>query len=269
MLRIGDFSKLSLVSVKTLRYYDELGLLKPVRVDEFTGYRYYAVEQIPRLNRILALKDLGLSLEQIAGLLHQNVSPEEIRGMVRLRQAEVKGRIEDARAQLMRIEARLRQIEKEGHLPMYDVALKSIPALKVAFVRRVVPNYGGVGMLFGELFGPLMGRARFAGPAMAIYHDQEFKEEDPDMEVAIPIEGALPAGIPVQTRELPGGDMACAVYQGPYEGIGEAYHAIMAWLEPNGYRIAGPVREEYLRGPGDTNEPSEYITEIQVPVVKA
>ncbi len=173
MLRIGDFSKLSLVSVKTLRYYDELGLLKPVRVNEFTGYRYYAVEQIPRLNRILALKDLGLSLEQIAGLLHQDVSPEEIRGMLRLRQTEVKGRIEDAQAQLARVEARLRQIEKEGHLPMYEVILKSIPALKAAFVRRVLPNYGGISLLFGELFGPLMGKARFAGPAMAIYHDPD------------------------------------------------------------------------------------------------
>ena len=89
------------------------------------------------------------------------------------------------------------------------------------------------------------------------------------MEAAIPIEGVLPAGIPVQARELPGGDMACAVYQGPYEGISEAYHAIMAWLEPNGYRIAGQVRENYLRGSGDTNDPSQYVTEIQVPVVKA
>ncbi|HBK59780.1 MAG TPA: MerR family transcriptional regulator, partial [Firmicutes bacterium] len=97
MLKIGDFSRLSLVSVKTLRYYDELGLLKPSRVHDFTGYRYYTAEQLPRLNRILALKDLGLSLEQIGVLLNKEVSSEELRGMLRLKQAEVQGRIGEAR----------------------------------------------------------------------------------------------------------------------------------------------------------------------------
>lgn len=92
MLRIGDFSKLSLVSVKTLRYYDELGLLKPVRVDDTTGYRYYSADQLPRLHRILALKDLGLSLEQVGELLRDNLTAEEIRGMLRLKVAEVKDR---------------------------------------------------------------------------------------------------------------------------------------------------------------------------------
>ena len=86
MLKIGDFSKLSLVSVKALRYYDELGLLKPVQVDEFTGYRYYSTSQLTRLNRILALKDLGLALEQIAQLLDQDLTPDQVRGMLKLKQ---------------------------------------------------------------------------------------------------------------------------------------------------------------------------------------
>lgn len=265
MIRIGDFSRLALVSIKTLRHYDELGLLKPARVDRFTGYRYYRVEQLQRLNRILALKDLGLSLEQVAGLLQTDVSAEEMRGMLRLKQAEAKSRIAEAQAQLARVEARLRQIEKEGSFPMYEVVLKKVPAQRVAAIRRVLPNYGALGTLYGELFGPLMGRAEFAGPPIAIYHDPEFKDEDVDVEVAVPIQGGLPQGVPAEVRELPGGEMACAVYRGPYEGIGEAYHAIMAWLEPNGYRIAGPVREQYLRGPGDSNDPAQYVTEIQVP----
>lgn len=270
MIRIGDFSRLALVSIKTLRHYDELGLLKPKRVDRFTGYRYYAVEQLPRLNRILALKDLGLSLEQIAALLRADVSAEDIHGMLRLRQAEAQDRIQEAQAQLARVEARLRQIEKEGSLPMYEVVLKKIPTQKVAAIRRVLPNYGALGMLYADLFGPQMvAQAHFAGPPLAIYHDLEFKEDNVDIEAAVPVEGALPDGAPAEVRELPGGEMACVIYQGPYEGIGEGYNAVMAWLEPNGYRVAGPVREVYLRGPGDSQNPAEYVTEIQVPAVKA
>ncbi|MCL6613623.1 MAG: MerR family transcriptional regulator [Firmicutes bacterium] len=269
MIKIGDFSKLSLVSIKTLRYYDELGLFKPIRVDESTGYRYYSAEQLPRLYRILALKDLGLNLDQIAALLKEEPSAEQIRGMLRLKKLEVEDRLAEERMRLRRVEALLEQIEREGRMPMYEVVLKKIPAQRVAAVRRILPNYGLIGGLFGELFGPLMGRARFAGPPLGIYHDQEFKEENVDVEVAVPVEGGVPSDAPAQIRELAGGEMACAVYQGPYERIGEAYNAVMAWLEPNGYHIAGPVREVYLRGPGDTQNPEEYVTEIQVPVEKA
>src|ERR1700694_3877511 len=104
MFKIGDFSKLSMVSVKALRYYDELGLLRPERVDEFTGYRYYAAGQLTRLNRILVLKDLGLSLQQIALLLDQELSADQIRGMLRLKQSELRQQIDDGRARLARVD---------------------------------------------------------------------------------------------------------------------------------------------------------------------
>lgn len=268
MIKIGDFSRLALVSIKALRHYDELGLLKPAHVDRFTGYRYYAVEQLPQLNRILALKDLGLSLEQIAALLRTDVSAGEIRGMLRLRQAETQSLIQEAQAQLLRVEARLRQIEKEGLHPMYEVVLKKLPTQRVAAIRRVLPSIGAISTLFGELFGPQMNGARYAGPPIAIYHDGEFKDADADVEVAIPIAGPLPDGAPAEAKDLAGGEMACVIYQGPYEGLGEGYSAVMAWLEPNGYRIAGPLREVYLRGPGEGANPAEYVTEIQVPAVK-
>jgi DNA-binding transcriptional MerR regulator len=114
MFKIGDFSKLSQVTVKTLRYYDELGLLKPVEVDRFTGYRYYSADQLPRLNRILALKDLGLSLEQIATLFaaRDKLTVEQMRGMLRLKQAEAQERVREEQDRLARVEARLRQIEE-------------------------------------------------------------------------------------------------------------------------------------------------------------
>ncbi len=100
MFKIGDFSKLSQVSVKALRYYDELGLLKPVEVDRFTGYRYYSADQLPRLNRILALKDLGLTLDEIGALLDDELPAAQIRGMLRLKQVEARERVEEERARL-------------------------------------------------------------------------------------------------------------------------------------------------------------------------
>src|SRR5512139_339897 len=141
MFKIGDFSKLAQVSVKTLRYYGELGLLRPAWIDRFTGYRYYTAEQLPRLNRILALKDLGFSLEQIRRLLQDDLQASELRGMMRLKQAELERQLQVEQARLERIEARLGQIEREGALPAYEVILKSVPPLQVAGIRQVIPGF--------------------------------------------------------------------------------------------------------------------------------
>src|SRR5512136_1663207 len=137
MLKIGDLSKLSRVSVKTLRYYDEVGLLRPAQVDRFTGYRYYSFDQLPRLNRILALRDLGVSLEQIAQLLSEDLPAAQLRGMLRLRRAELSQHVQDEMDQLARVEARLTQIEQEGKMPSYDVVIKKVEPQLVAGVRDV------------------------------------------------------------------------------------------------------------------------------------
>src|SRR6266702_4856641 len=140
VLKIGDFSRLSLVSVKALRYYDELGLLKPARVDESTGYRYYSANQLARLNRILAMKDMGLSLEQIAHLLDKEPTPDQIRGMLRLKQVELHQQLEEGRERLDRIEAWLQAFEQEVTMPAYDVILKKVAPLHVAQMRGVAPS---------------------------------------------------------------------------------------------------------------------------------
>src|SRR5262245_17147378 len=124
MISIGDFSKLGQVTVKTLRFYDEVGLLQPERVDACNGSRYYVFEPLARLNTILALKDLGLSLEQIRDLLAQGLPPEQLRGMLRLKLAEIGGRVQDEQARLARVAARLRQIEREPGMSHYEVVVK-------------------------------------------------------------------------------------------------------------------------------------------------
>src|SRR5512139_1807047 len=141
MFRIGDFSQLGQVSIRTLRLYDEMNLLKPAQIDKFTGYRYYAIEQLPRLNRILALKDLGLSLDQIGDLIKRDLPPDQLRGMLMVKQAEIEQEMQAMQAQMRRVDARLKQIEREGKPPQYEVVIKSVAAQTIASCRRVVPDF--------------------------------------------------------------------------------------------------------------------------------
>jgi effector-binding domain-containing protein len=271
MIRIGDFSKLGRITVKTLRYYDEVGLLKPARVDDFTGYRYYTYEQLPRLNRILALKDLGFSLVEIGQLLAGDLTPEQIRGMLKLRQAEIRQQVQEQTQRLARVEARLRQIEQESIMSKYDVVIKKVEPLKVAALRGIVPTPPDQGRLWQELEGYLAAqRVHPAGPCLSLYYDEEYKEQDWDIEVCEPIEGSLPETGRVKVRQLPGAETAaCVVHHGPFVTIGEAYDALMKWISESGYHIVGPGREVYLREAkeADQHDP-DTITEIQFPVEK-
>ena len=272
MIRIGDFSKLSRVSIKTLRFYDEMELLKPVEVDRFTGYRYYEFDQLARLYRILALKDLGFSLEEIGHLLEGNLSAEQMRGILKLRQAEIRQRVEEEEARLERVDLWLREIEPEDSMSRYDVVIKKIELTRVASVRGVVPTPPDQRSLWDELMGYLHQKnARMIGPPMALYHDPEFKERDWDIEVVMPIGNGLESGQSVQVYDLPGAEkMACVVHTGPFATIGEAYDAVAKWIDQNGYHIVGPGRELNLRlpdKPGDQNDPNT-VNEIQFPVEK-
>lgn len=267
MFKIGEFSRFGMVTVKTLRHYDRLGLLRPEHVDPFTGYRYYSAAQLPRLNRILALKDLGLSLEQIASLLDGDLSPDQIRGMLRLKQAEVRRQVKEEQALLVRVEWRLQQIEQEEKMPAHEVVLKKVPALTIASVRDTVPTTG-ISPLLGEVFTHL-GQTHIApaGPTMGIYYDQEFHEGKIDVEMAVIVAGSVPPGGRIQVRELPAvEEMACLIHEGVFDHLAATYGQMMKWIEANGYCIAGPCREVYMHWVGP-NMP-ENVTEIQFPVTR-
>lgn len=269
MFKIGDFSRFSQVTVSTLRYYDEIGLLKPAEVDAFTGYRYYSAGQLPRLNRILALKDLGLSLEEIGNLLQGELSADQIRGILKLKKAEIQQQLLHEQARLERVEQRLKQIEQENIMPNQEVVIKQIPTQSVMSVRDTI-SVDQMQQLFGELFGYLgQHRVAPAGPPLAIYHEKEFREESIDAEFAVPPAGKLPEGDRVKARKLPAVEqMACLIHEGSYQTIGSSYNHLMQWVEDNKYQPAGPVREVYLKGP-ESGDESGYVTEIQCPVAKA
>lgn len=273
MIRIGDFSKLSRVTIKTLRFYDETGLLKPVRVDPFTGYRYYEFSQLPRLHRILALKDLGFSLEEIGRLLESELPVEQLRGMLTLRQAEIRQRVRDEAERLERVDIWLRQIEQENTMSKYDVVIKKVEPIRVASVRGVVPTPPEQGGLWNELENYLAAqRVRPAGACFSLYHDEEHKEREWDIEVCEPLAEDVKPGKSVKVWTLPAVEtMACTVHAGPFVTIGEAYDSILKWVDENGYQVTGPCREIYLQPPkseGNQNDPGT-VTEIQFPVSKA
>lgn len=271
MIRIGDFSRISLVSIKTLRYYDEVGLLHPAKVDDFTGYRYYTFDQLSRLHRILALKDLGFSLEQIGRLLDENVTAEQLRGLLKLRKTEIEQRVSEEQERLARVEARLKQIEQEHVMNKIDVIVKKVEPIKIASVRDVIPTYSEQGGIWRELEGYLaVQRVRPVGPCLTMYHDEEYKERDVDAEVAEPITADLPESPRVRVRTLPAAEVVCAIHRGLYTTLGEAIEAVIQWTEANGYRIIGPEREIYLRpGQNGSQVDPETVTEIQFPVEKA
>ncbi len=238
MIKIGEFSKLVQVPVPTLRYYDQVGLLKPVEVDRFTGYRYYSASQLPRLHRILALKGLGFSLEQIGVVLAEGLTPEQMRGMLRLRHAQIS---------------------------QYSV-------------RAILPNHSAVGALFGEVYealGSHVGEAlgpnpEEGGQTLVLCYDTEFKERDVDGAAVFMLRCRVPESGRMRVHELPAATMAATVHHGSYNTIGEAHEAVFKWIEANGYRIAGPDRELnlYHTMPIRQDDPS-YVTEIQYPVEKA
>ncbi|HEX2034260.1 MAG TPA: MerR family transcriptional regulator [Chloroflexota bacterium] len=274
MLKIGDFSRLGRVTVKALRHYDRIGLLRPGLVDRCTGYRYYSLDQLPRLNRILALKDLGLSLDEIGRLVDDAVPAAEIRRLLEGKRVALRQRLREEHARLSRVEARLRQIEMEGHMPDYEVVLKSVEPLTIAGAREVVPTIDQMPARCAALYEAVVGwirraGARPAGPCLGLYHNSGYTERDIDTEMAVPVNptslnGDRGDGV-VAVRELPAvPTMASALHRGPYEDLVLAWQALAGWIEANGYRMAGPEREIYLRVPHE----GEPLAEVQVPVEK-
>lgn len=274
MFKIGDFSKLCQVPVSTLRYYANLGLLVPAQVDPQTGYRYYSATQLPRLNRILVLQDLGFSLEQITQVLRGDLSLDEMRGMLRLKEAEVKQNIQAEQDRLARIKARLHQLE--DNMSDYEVTIKELPAQQVASARVIVPAVADMGPRCQAMFQAVIewvfqNGIRPAGPALSIYYNEEYVETNIDVETAFVIDGSSVGAttphphLPIQVRELPAVPLAaCAIHRGHYDTLIDAYKAVAEWIEANGYMISGPSREVYLSQPGEEID----IAEVQYPVIK-
>jgi DNA-binding transcriptional MerR regulator len=282
MFKIGEFSRLSRVSVRMLRHYDQLGLLTPSQTDPFTSYRYYSAEQLPRLNRILALRDLGFSLEQIAGMLGDDLSSDQLLGMLKLKRAEIEQQVQLENARLARLEARIRQMHRSLKQGAYDVILREVEPELVATYREVAADDDRIQQMFDMLETYVAGfdQARADRPPFTIYYDDEYREQDIDAEVAVPLRHPIPDDESIRVRQTPRlVQMACVVHLGGYATIYQSYNALLGWIETNNYQMVGPIREVYIRYGADglnfalpqtylENDSNQYVTELQLAVEK-
>jgi DNA-binding transcriptional MerR regulator len=271
MFRIGDFSRIARVSARLLRFYDEIGLLRAAHADPQTGYRYYTVAQLAGLNRILVLKELGFSLEQVRDIVSANVSTAELRNLLLLRRNDVEQTLASEAQRLRQIETRIAQLESEGALTADDVIVRAEPAREFLSLRRVVPSFSAARALILELrehARPLMPN----GPPtlIAVAHSPEFEQDQIDVEFGFVLpddsDVAPAAGSPLRRRTLEAvSRMAVCVRVGLPEDAHLATAKVGRYLAASGARLAGPSRECFLQLP-DLERMQESVVEMQFSV---
>lgn len=271
MFKIGDFSRLSSISVRMLRHYEKLGLLCPEEVDKFTGFRYYSAEQLTRVNKIQHLRQLGFSLALIKEMLDTG-TPADLERYFTLRRAEIEEELSQVSAQSKLLEQAYEVLKGEQTIMEYTVVLKEIPARKVASVRGILPEYAQEGMLWGKLyedFHKLGGVKQPKDPLMvAMFHDKEFKEHDADVEVQTEVEGNYTDSENIHFYTVPKVQVASVTFNGSYDQMGKVTEAAAQWIESNGYQMDGAMFNIYYVGPPAEVNPDKWVTEACFPVSK-
>lgn len=275
MFSIGDFARLGRVSVRMLRHYDAIGLLRPATVDATTGYRYYRADQLGRLNRVVALKDLGFTLQQVQEILDDQVGAEQLRGMLRLRRAQLEAQLSADARRLAGVEARLRMIESEGHMNTEDVVVKPVAPVRVAELTAIAASYESehIGPVIQPLYPELIRRIEAArvqptGPAIAYYEPAPGTSgEEVVVHAGIPVAVDPHPGYDFAVVDLPAiGSAATIVHHGDMAGVEPTMQVLARWIEDNGYSTDGYAREVYLEYCQDQRD--KGVTELQVGVTK-
>lgn len=267
MFKIGEFSKLTQVSIRMLRYYDEVNLLKPAEVDKWTGHRIYAVEQIPRLNKILYLRGSGFNISEIAIAL--GMDDTVLLEYLDKKRLAVEQTIQEEREKLRKIAIAKDEIQKNNGALHYNISIKSIPKYQVLSLRKTVPSYYSESDLWNELSAfSNKQKIEISNHTFSIYHDTEYKEQNVDIELCAPVSKIYKDIEPFCFRITePVLNMACTMVYGDFSNIKGAYIAFAEWLQNNSkYQMANPMRQIVHRGPWNESEPTKYLVEIQIPL---
>jgi DNA-binding transcriptional MerR regulator len=270
MFSIGEFARHGRVSIRMLRHYDALGLLRPAYVDPVTGYRSYTAGQLADLNRIVALKDLGFSLEQVGTMMVDDLSPADLRAMLTMRRAQLETMLAESSARLTQVESRLRGLEAE--VPIADVVVKELPAVRLVGLTATAASFTPdditpvVHPLCAELGRRLPNAdVRPSGRLTCLYE----QESDDEVVVRATVPAAVDAGgnrNGLEVIDLPATQAATLVYRGPIDQVLPSWQALARWLDDNHRRAAEPARELYLDTPED---PEQWVTELQQPLTAA
>ena len=260
---ISEFARLGQVSVRMLRHYDAIGLLVPDRLESGNAYRSYSPDQLPALNRIVALKELGFDLSQVAVLLRSDLDIADLRAMLRLRQTELEGQARTVTARLAAVGSRLQMIEKEKFVPE-DYVLKTVPSVRLAALTATVdpdslsahvePMFITVGEVLQHERGALE-------TPIATY-----AEVEDGMAVVVGYAHSGPVPACLEIVDLPAAPAVCGVHLGPMATVQASWQALHRWVVDNGHSFAGPCRELYVRARSE--DQSDWVTELQQPIVE-
>ena len=280
LFMIGEFSKLCGLSADALYHYEKLSILVPIAVDRFTGYRHYDASQLVTVNKILALKDAGFSLEEIANVINGDVAPTALIDILEDKAVLLEKTLSDESNRLERLHTNIFLIKNGGIAQMNDVSIKRVEPILVASIREVFGKQDFDDNL--ERMWPAVNdyidkkSVKRTIPCLMLYHSGwwnlprqhvPYDEKNLDVEVAEPVTRPFDGSDAVKVYELPRVEkMACIVHNGSFQTIGGAFDALFAWLKQNNYLADGPVREIYHKGDWVTDNPEEYITEIQIPI---
>ncbi|MDF1618424.1 MerR family transcriptional regulator [Petrocella sp. FN5] len=271
MLKIGDFSKLSRISIRMLRHYDALGLLEPKSIDASNGYRYYNEEQLQIASRIIALKDMGFGLSTISEILIKYEDTKALAEFLSIKKTEIEAQAEEAKHRLRRLETTISRLRKDDTAMNYNVVLKTLPERYVASVRKVIPSYDQESILWNTLMAETSEmNLKPDDPcySLAIFHDEGYKEQDVDVEIQMALKDQHSNTEHVVFKTVSSIEIASAIYKGSYDQITEVNQVVANWVNDNQYEFDGAMFCIYHVSPAQTQNPDEWVTEVCYPVKK-
>lgn len=267
-LKIGEFSQLMQVTVRTLRHYEQKGLLFPCEVDEWTGYRYYTLDQMQRLNNIRELQRMGFSLEEIKDLYEDDShdpSLKQLNSKIQETENQLRALLE-RRTKLLHWRDSRKEIKE-----MEKFSIQTLPEIIVASHREVIPSYAAIGEMCYKVIGPEMQRLGCQCPppgyCFTIEHNKEYRPTDIDIEYCEQVTEMGEDSAIIQFKKLEAVPTAiCMKHYGPYDRFYESYTQLFSYIDENGYKITGYPRCCYIDGIWNQEDPEKWLSIIQIPI---
>ncbi|MFZ2537402.1 MAG: MerR family transcriptional regulator [Oscillospiraceae bacterium] len=268
MYRIGVFSKISKTTIKTLRYYDEIGLLKPAHIDGENGYRYYTTDQLVNLHKIVSLRQIGLCVDEVILIM----SGRNIDIILEQRKIEIEAQLMDTKEQLFRLNHYILEM-KEGFKMDYNAVIKQTPECIVYSKRFIAPSYNS----YFEMIPAIGEEVKAINPNLKCaahdycfieYHDGEYKESNIDVELQEAVESFGVETETIKFKKLPSITVVSVLHKGGYSSLKNVYAFTFKWIEENEYTLCGNPRESYIDGIWNKEKEEDWLTELQIPVVR-
>lgn len=271
MFKIGDFSKFTMISIRMLRHYNDIGLLVPDYIDEYTGYRYYSLSQLSEANRIQSLKYMGFSLALIKDILKQYNDADSLKQYLIIHYSDMVEKSKLLDNQILALKTIIDKLGEDENIMKYNTTIKELPEMYVASLRSVIPKYADEGILWGKLCKETASynlQQSNPGYAMAVFYDEGFKEHDVDVEIQMSVVGKYKDTENVKFKTLKPVTVASTIVKGPFDFLTEANQEVVKWITSNNYEFAGTAFTIYHAGPGNETDPEKFVSEICFPVKK-